>query len=65
MRTYARPDRLAPGMLLWLECEELRCKLACRLYRVLRNHRAEVEILASDGALVTVDINSLVEEMRP
>jgi len=64
MRTFTRPNRLTPGMLLWVESEEFRCKLACRLIRMYRNQRAEVQIIGSlaEGGNPTVDVFNLYEE---
>lgn len=68
MPTYhTHPERITKGQLLWLELEEFpdRPKVAVRVFDVLRGHRAQVEILASDHALVNVDLNRLYEEEAP
>jgi len=63
MTTYVHPECVKRGQLLWLEIEELQgVKVACRVFAILRGGRAQVEILASDHTLVSVDFNRLFEE---
>lgn len=63
MRLFVRPERVLPGQLLWLEIEEYPgLKLAVRVHRTMRGHRAEVEPLASDHNLISVDFARLFEE---
>lgn len=65
MTTLSRPNKVAKGQLLWLELEELpdRPKVAVRVFAVLRSHRIQVEIMASDQTLITVDEKRLLEEV--
>lgn len=64
---YTHPERVTKHQLLWLELEEFpdRPMVAVRVFDVLRGHRAQVEILASDHKLVNVDFNRLFQEEVP